>query len=159
MSELINTHSPRNYRWQLLATVSSLVLGMVTAGAVASESPHPTVWVELGGQLEQMDASQELFAPPFTTDSHVPAPETISPLSLEHGPRRSFGDEAAISVMPQGSSWEFSAAVRYGRSNSHKILHQQSYPTGYDGDGFGGAKIHRFPIAAQFADTQTKHRE
>src|ERR1044072_3928867 len=122
MSELINTRAPKNFRRQLLATVSAVTLAAAagTMDAVASESSRPTVWIELGGQLEQMDASQELFAPPFTIDSHVPAPQTVSPLSLEHGPRRSFGDEAAISVMPQGSSWEFSAAVRYGRSNSHK---------------------------------------
>jgi hypothetical protein len=160
MSELINTRATSNVRWQLLVTVSALALGTsCAADATASESPHPTVWIELGGQLEQMDASQELFAPPFTTDNLVPAPQTISPLSLEHGPRRSFGGEAAISVMPQGTPWVFSAAVRYGRSNSHKTLHQQSYPTGYDKYGFGGTKVHVLPIAAQFADTQTRHSE
>jgi hypothetical protein len=159
MSELINTRAPKNFRWQLLATVSALALGMAGTTDAVAENSRPTVWIELGGQLEQMDASQELFAPPFTTDNLVPAPQTISPLSLEHGPRRSFGGEAAISVMPQGTPWIFSAAIRYGRSNSHKTLHQQSYPTGYDKYGFGGTKVHAVPIAAQFSDTQTKHSE
>jgi len=159
MSELINTPVPKNFRWQLLATVSALALGVAgISKAAASENSHPTVWIELGGQLEQMDAGQELFAPPFTRDGHVPAPETISPLSLEHGPRRSFGGEASLSVMPQGTSWVLSASVRYGKSNSHKSLHQQSYPAGYDKYSFGN-KVHVTPIAAQFIDVQTRHSE
>jgi hypothetical protein len=161
MSELINTHVQKNFRWQLLATVSALALG--TAGvtvAAASESSHPTVWIELGGQLEQLDGGQQLFTPPFTIDSHVPAPETISPLSVEHGPRRSFGGEAGVSVMPQGTQWVFSAAVRYGRANSHKALHQQSYPADYYISALGNPKfLHVFPGGAQFANTETKHSE
>jgi hypothetical protein len=156
MSELISARAPNNIRWQLLATVSVLALGIAgTADATGSESSHPTVWIELGGQLEQMDAGQELFAPPFTTDNHIPAPETISPLSLEHGPRRSFGGEAAISVMPEGTQWVFSASARYGRSNSHKTLHQQSYPASL-GETYAALG---FPLAAQFVDAKTKHRE
>jgi hypothetical protein len=157
MSELINTGTPRNTRWQLLATVSALALGMAgLAEAQASENSRPTVWIELGGQLERMDASQELFAPAFATDSHVPAPQTISPLSLEHGPRHTFGGEAAISVMPQGTQWVVSAAIRYGRSNAHKKVHQQSYPAGYLNDLL---QLQIFPIAAQLSDTQTRHKE
>jgi iron complex outermembrane receptor protein len=162
MSELINKRVPKNFRWQLLTTVSALALGVAgTTDAPASESSHPTVWIELGGQLEQMDAGQELFAPLFTTDNHIPAPETISPLSLEHGPRRSFGGEASLSVMPQGTPWVFSASVRYGRSNSHKTLHQQSYPAAYYKYTRGGAQStgKALPIAAQFVDAQTKHNE
>jgi len=62
-------------------------------------------------------------------------------------------------VMPQGSSWELSASVRYGRSNSHKTLHQQSYPPGYYKYGLDGSKLKILPIAAQFVDAQTKHSE
>ncbi len=156
MSELINTRASNNFRWQLFTTVSAFALGMAGAtDASASETLPPTVWVELGGQLEQMDANQELFAPPFTTDSDVPAPETISPLSLEHGPRRSFGGEASLSVMPQGTQWVFSVSARYGRSNSHKTLHQQSYPAAID----NGLGFQSFPLAAQFVDAKTKHSE
>jgi len=162
MSELMNTHGERSdFRWQLLATASALAL-IVTVYeadvAIASPDDHPTVWIELGGQLERVDGGQETFAPPFILASPRPPAETVSPLSLIHDPRYAKGAEASISISPQNSDWVFSAAVRYGRSNSDKRVHQQSYPGPFT-KYYSGHTRPVFPLAAKFSDTAVKASE
>ena len=61
MSELIEmTSHRRGIRWQLLATASALTLMgstySVAANASESDGDRPTVWIELGGQFEKVDA-------------------------------------------------------------------------------------------------------
>lgn len=130
MSELITTRPRTDLRLQLLATVSALsLLTTITSQAKAEDTDRPTVWIELGGQLERVDAGEQRFTPPFIVATPRPAPETISPAGVGHPPRYSFGGEGKISFEPKNTDWVFSAAVRFGRSNAHKHLHQQSYPT------------------------------
>src|SRR6185437_10437623 len=103
------------------------------------------------------------FAPPFILATPRPVPETVSPLSVGHPARFSVGCEAKLIVEPNDSRWVFALSVRYGRSNSSKHLHQQSYPT---------KRINRFNCptgatgcdpkyqrALQFMDTGTQHSE
>src|SRR6185312_4058613 len=134
MSELINTtNRSRQFLWQLLSTASAFALiGTVNAipSAKASEDQdHPTVWVELGGQLQRLDTNEEPFAPSFLFEEPRPRSQVGSPLDAVHLPKRSVDAEGKITFQPQGSSWNFSAAVRYGRSQAHQHIHQQSYPT------------------------------
>ncbi len=120
-------------RWQLLATTSAFALAATLATQDASaadrDADHPTVWIELGGQLESLSENQERFVPPFILATPRPAPETTSPLGVEGAPGHSFGGEGKITIQPENSDWVFSAALRYGRSNANRRLHQQSYPT------------------------------
>src|SRR5580692_9911555 len=135
MSELINTGTGRkSFHRQLLTSVSVLALiGFVNvaveAKAADEDSDRPTVWIELGGQLERVDAPEQQFVPPFILAMPRPGPETVSPLSVGHPPRSSVGGEGKISFEPLGTDWVFSAAIRYGRSSDSKHLRQQSYPT------------------------------
>src|SRR6185312_15961575 len=131
MSELTNTSSRnKQFLWQLLSTVSALVLigaaSAATQANAAEDNTRPTVWIELGGSLQRVDTSEEKYAPPFLFDEERPDPETVDPLSVGHLPRSAFGGEGKITFEPEGSDWSFSAAVRYGRSNAHQHLHQQS---------------------------------
>jgi hypothetical protein len=162
MSELMNTHNERSdFRWQLLATASALALiaaASGTAGASASEDGRPTVWIELGGQLERVDGGQETFAPPFILKTPRQSTETVAPLSLTHDPRYNKGAEASISVSPEDSDWVFSAAVRYGRSNGDKHVHQQSYPEPFL-KYYSGHVAPAYPIAARFTDTTVKNSQ
>lgn len=130
MSELITTRTRAGIRQQLLSTVSALTLLVaVSTNAKAEDSDRPTVWIELGGQLAHVDDAAQQFAPPFIVKTPRPAAEKVSPLSVGHPPRYSFGGEGKISFEPEETNWIFSAAVRFGRSNTKKHLHQQSYPT------------------------------
>ena len=128
MSELMNySAANRGLRGHLFATASGLALASVFASihpALAEDHDgSPTVWVELGGQLERVDSGQEAFAPSFFNT--ISANGFTSPLEFDHPARYSTGLEGAISFLPRDSAWKFSAAVRYGRSMSHKFLHEQ----------------------------------
>jgi len=168
MSELINTSNGRkDFRWQLLATVSAVTLlaAMQAQDASAAESDPPTVWIELGGQLERVDAGEAQFVPPFIVATPRPMPETISPLSVGHAPRFSIGGEGKISLVPNGTDWVFSVAIRYGRSNASQHLRQQSpYPTRALNQSLvshysSQAVEPRFRHALQFIDTEHRGSE
>src|SRR6185437_15228312 len=160
MSELMNARDGQ-IRWQLLATVSAsaLIAAVYTTDvARASEDDALTVWIELGGQLERVSNAQELFAPPFILRTPRPPAEAVSPINFEHAPRYSKGLEGKFLFSPRDSDWSLSAAVRYGRSNNQKHVHQQSYPEPFS-KYLGGYQSFRFPMAAKFSDITTKNSE
>lgn len=130
MSELINTQQyMTGFRLHLLATASSLaVLGGAFGAlpATAQDSDRPTIWIELGGQLERMDGGEQPFAPAFSTATPRPDFENQSLPSLERASRYSFGGSGKITFTPEGSDWVFAASVRYGRSNGKRKVHQQT---------------------------------
>ena len=157
MSELIKgRNNRRGARWQLLTTVSAIAL-IATNGASASEDGRPTVWIELGGQLEKIGSEQDTFAPPFILADPRPPAETVSPLNFERGPNYSKGAEGSISISPSDSDWKFSASVRYGRSNNQKRVHQQSNPGPFI--KYALNVVTYFPLAAKFSDVAAKNSE
>lgn len=160
MSELVTRATRADTRLQLFGTVSALALLIaVSTKARAEDAARPTVWIELGGQLDSMESGQQQFAPPFILATPRPAPETVSPLSVGHAPRRSFGGEGKISFEPEDTNWVFSAAVRFGRSNAHKHLHQQSYPTQPKFPPFTPSGFAPFQYALPFSDADRKDSE
>ncbi len=164
MSELINkTENPKGFRWELLATTSAMVLCAAVGTAKAEDGDHPTVWIELGGQLSHFEDSQEAFAPSFPNSP--PRPSMFSsPVKFEHMPRYSVDGTGKLTFEPRGSDWIFSAAVRYGRSISKKHEHQQTYPKSFITiDHYSSGLYHqtlRFaPLANRFADTRVQNSE
>jgi hypothetical protein len=127
MSDLMTArNNGKDLRWQLLVTVSSVaLLGALSnmQDANAEVADRPTVWIELGGQLEQSNGGQEPFAPAFV--DNLPN-NFYSPLNTQKPALYSYGGEGKISFQPEGGDWIFSASVRYGRSNSDKNRHQQT---------------------------------
>jgi outer membrane receptor protein involved in Fe transport len=87
---------------------------------------RPPLWIELGGQLEQMTGQGATFAPPFLVSQPRPDFETESPLKIEEPGKFSFGGEGSISFEPNDSNWIFSASIRFGRSSTDKRLYQQT---------------------------------
>lgn len=162
MSELIQSGLNRKvFKWQLLASASVIVLlGAVgpQQETMAEEEDRPTVWVELGGQLQHLDTAEQRFAPAFVLAEPRPGPETISPLSLTHAPRYSYGGQANIAIAPEGSDWRFSASILYGRANSKKYIHQQSHP-GPVHFTLSGYPYTVYPRVAQFMDTKFESHE
>ena len=163
MSELINiARSRTDFRWQLFASVSAATLIAVACGTgpafANNQSDDPTVWIELGGQLERNDSGEERFAPPFILATSRPTPETISPLKIERPPRYGTGAEGKISFEPHGSDWVFSGSLRFGRANGGKHVHQQSYAN-VPHFTFGSHVYTVAPRAAEFMDTKTRYQE
>jgi hypothetical protein len=128
MSELIQSQTiARDTRWHLLSTVSSLALAITlcTPAQAANDADRPTVWIELGAQLDRVQGSEEPFLPPFLSANPRPfAP--VSSAEIQRPPRYAFGGEGKITFQPDASDWSVSAAIRYGRSNNDKRLHQQT---------------------------------
>ena len=133
MSELIGTFVRRDgFRWQLLSTVSAVALltGVLTQNraSAAESSDRPTVWIELGGQLDRMGGLGDGFSAPFFgaySDSSIFSP--VSPSAAQRALRYAVGPEGKISISPESSNWVISASVRYGRSNGNKHVHRQTY--------------------------------
>lgn len=126
MSELIqHKKQPAVTKRHLLASVSALaMIANAASQARAEDADHPSVWIELGGQLERVDVNALPFVPVFSTtaiDHGLPPPA-----SVQKGARYGYGGEGSITFAPGGSSWEFSASIRYGRSNASKSVHQQT---------------------------------
>ncbi|MGE5502301.1 MAG: TonB-dependent receptor domain-containing protein [Ignavibacteriales bacterium] len=76
--------------------------------------PYP-VTVELGGGVQRLDAPYETVTPSFM-DAFSDA---LNPLTPQHRDL-DWGDERAVKVTykPEGSTWNLSAGVRYGRINN-----------------------------------------
>lgn len=157
MSELSNTHEYRlELRGLLLATSSAVVLSTclcVPNEASAADGDRPTVWIELGGQFEQIATSQDAFVPPFSTRPPTILPITpgnpqIAPGSVQKPLESSFGFEGKLSIEPDDSGWRFSAGVIYGRSNGAKHVHHQTTPKSF---AFGtGSPPKYIPVAATY---------
>lgn len=127
MSELMNLRrQTRSMRWHLLAGASAtaLLIAVGAGDAYADDTDRPTVWIELGGQLERVDGGLERFAPSFV--SQIDTDAFTSPIAIQRPPRYANGAESKLSFQPENSDWIVSAALRYGRSNSKKKVHQES---------------------------------
>ena len=127
MNELANQIGKHpTFKYRLLATASAFALiGVSSVSPVRAEdeADRPTVWIELGGQLERIEANQKAFAPDFTAQFNSDG--FLSPGQVERTPDYANGIEGKISINPEDSSWVFSAAIRYGRSNTAKTSHDQ----------------------------------
>jgi iron complex outermembrane recepter protein len=158
MSNSMNTLP--TIRWKLLSTVSAaaLIASACMAQASGNDADRPLIWIELGGQAENIAGQGEVFAPAFLAaypNSSV-LWNGVTPLQAQKPPKFSFGEEGKISFQPKDSDWVFAAAVRVGRSSNFRhVDHQTSgtyakYLNGVPGNLY---------TAADFADTQVHHRE
>lgn len=160
MSELVKVVAVNNSLHQkLLTTASSLALIAYAASAPiarAEESDRPTVWIELGGQLEAMQGISRPFSAPFMSPETAPDVYGAQTFAWKQkAPRLAFGGEGKVEFRPTNSDWSLSAAIRFGRSNSKKHTHYQGPQISYTfANGF---KLPRY--AAAFSDTLVEHRE
>jgi hypothetical protein len=160
MSELIDIRSSGTiFQRQLLATVSALALTVYVSStelARAGDSDRPTIWIELGGQMESVQGTSTPFVSPFmTATTPTPGPyENDIFVRTQRPPPLAFGLEGKATFQPEGSDWVLSAALRYGRSNTNRHVHQQS-PT-------ATGLFHGLPVnihAAPFADARSTYEE
>jgi iron complex outermembrane receptor protein len=130
MSELIQARNCTTIRNQILASASALALvAYIAAGdAAKAEDSRPTVWIELGGQMEQLQGVSSPFTPPFMTAiSPTPGPYANNIfLDTQRPARLAFGLDGGATFQSEGSDWVFSINLRYGRSGTNRHIHQQS---------------------------------
>jgi hypothetical protein len=155
MNELKNTNAGATSRNAcLLATSSLLVLGLLTAKANAESSSTPTVWIELGGQLEHLNGGGPRIQTVF--DPALSEAGLLTPTSVQQSPHYSYGGELKVDVQPHGTKWSFEASVRYGRSNGAKHRYEQtSSPIPY----IGREGYYNLPSQLLTSDAQAKFAE
>jgi hypothetical protein len=156
MSELLNANGGRDFRWRLLSTASAIALIASGAYAADGDGDHPTIWIELGGQLERTSSTESVFAPAFFADA---PPNILAPLvNSQRSPSSSIGEEGQISFEPQGSDWTISISARYGRASAARHLHYQTVHTTHQ--TFIGNPVHLYdrPIF-EYGDGQTSFSE
>lgn len=164
MSELIKTYEDRrNFHRKLLATTSALVLTTYVTSvdvAAASDEDRPTVWIELGGQMDLMQGLADPITAPFMTAlSPTPGPYSDNIfLNGQKPSRHAFGLEGSLSFQPEDSDLIFSAGIRYGRSHSKRHIHHQTQVPPYHFTS-GSYHITRTKYAAPFADTKSDFHE
>jgi len=169
MSELMNArNSSHEFRWQLLTTVSALALlgavyGSSESKAADDDADRPTIWIELGGQMEHVSGQGEAFAPGFlAANSSSSVLQSTTPVQAQNPPNFSFGEEGKITFQPEDSNWVFSASARFGRSSNAPHVHHQTYETFFDKyyGGLGGLHTNEEVRGIdKFADTHASRRE
>ena len=165
MSELMDlSGGKKSCRWQLMTTVSVAVLlgaacGSISANAADQEANRPTVWLELGAQLDHIDGQGDSFPVGFLArnpDSVVLQPTT--PLQAQRPVPLAFAGEGKISIQPDGSNWVFSAVVNYGRSNNFRHVDHQTNGT-HPLVFYNGLPSGNIRGTDDFSDTQVNHQE
>ncbi len=165
MNELINCPLKQHkLRWQLLSGVSAAALTVASLSSALSaedDVDRPTVWIELGGQLERAGRLQDTFEPSFTQNF----PSTFfSPLAVQRPPNYTHGFEGTISFEPHGTDWVISASLRYGRANGVRhetqLINNKFVPVHFTVPQFGGKYIGGYSIYpsghAKFEDFKTQ---
>jgi len=132
MSELIQKHDNRaTIRWKLLTGASAMALTFAVASAAkAEDADRPTVWLELGGQMEFLQGTGATFTAPFMSVS--PTPDLYKDVSLNDTQnliRQAFGLEGSLTFQPENSDLIFSAGIRYGRAHGGHHRHAQGLGT------------------------------
>jgi hypothetical protein len=124
MSELIQTIETRpNIRRNLLIHASTLVLCGVLGVPANAGDGKPTVWIEIGGQLERLDTPQQLLSPHFFDDA-VPAVSGAM-IDAQRPARYNAGYEGKVTFEPAGN-WVFSVSARYGQVKNQRHLHYET---------------------------------
>ena len=162
MSELIQSREiGSGVRRVLLAGASVVALAPSAAVAGAQDGDHPTVWIELGGQLNHLNVGFQPFAPDFTSTR----PGNFSPSQKFEKPALyGFDEVGKLSFQPEGSGWVMSATIRYGRSSVARHVRQQNpFSAAYHYEVYpsypGLIYYTKQPAAVRFADTMTRNSE
>jgi len=155
----------------LLVTASSLAFFAAicradNAEAADENSDQPTIWIELGGQLQKLDETQQSFSPSFMPS--VTQANLLSALDVQRPSTYALDGEGKISFQPDGSDWVFSASVQYGRSSAAVQRHQQTanktVPVSFNfpppNSGFHAGPKYYYPyLHVRFADGELKQSE
>jgi hypothetical protein len=126
MSELVVKNNRIAFHLELLVTASAaaLMASVCVSEAADGDVDRPTLWIEVGGQLERIDSAQSIFAPSFF--EHASAGVLTPLIDSQKQPSYGLGGEGKITFAPEDSNWVFSVALLYGRANSDKHLHHES---------------------------------
>jgi iron complex outermembrane receptor protein len=114
-----------------------------------TDNGKPPLWIELGGNLDQLTDGSTLFTPPFAPKIPASFP-AIAPVERPLGLGLDW--EAKVTFEPNDSDWVVMASVRYGRASKNAHLHNNTNPPSH----IGTAK-YNFP--SRYQDIQARSSE
>lgn len=165
MSELIEKPcGSLSIRSLLLATVSAVAVSSIASNlARADDSQTPTLWIELGGQMDLSQGTSSPFVAPFMAVQPTPEPYRADFMTdSQRPPRHSYGLEGKITIEPQQSDWVFSAGIRYGRANTRRHIHHQTNVPAVTGVFSYYGYVYEFTngiVLSKLADSKVVSRE
>jgi iron complex outermembrane receptor protein len=163
MSESMSTSNYRAVRRRLLTTVCALaLLASVTSREAAAEddADRPTVWIELGGEMDRQTGQGDAFTPGFVAaNPNSPVLVPVSPVQAQNPSPFEFAEYGRISFQPESTNWVFSAAVNYGRSSNFKHVDHQTNAVHYAQYNNGAPLPSLYETEVNFADTTVHHQE
>ena len=114
-------------RLMMAAAAAALLAAVGTtseAEASKGDGDQPVVWIELGGQFDQLAHSTTGWSPPDLT----PPISNPSPPPFGRAPLLGYDGWLKLSLEPSDSDWTLAFSLRYGRAKlGPKIYHDQSY--------------------------------
>jgi iron complex outermembrane receptor protein len=119
-----------------------------------TDNGKPPLWIELGGNFDQLADGHQLFDPPFL--AQIPSGYG-SQLSPQRAPSLGLDWEAKVTFEPEDSDWVFSVGARYGRSSQNRHLHEQTNLS-KTRRTYGGS-IYPIPYQPRYADAQFSDSE
>jgi len=123
MSELATTRSGvGRIQHYLLISVSTMALlgNTILDKAVAGERSDPALWIEVGGQFEQLSDPQERWSPDFTTGANG-GPLIDSFPNAQKPPKVGYDTNVGVSFYPGDSDWFISASAHFGRARRRVV--------------------------------------
>src|SRR5690242_360052 len=132
MSELMLKSKRMAHRSHLLCGVATVATILFAKPSPANaDDSGPTVWLEVGSQLQRDSGGEQPFSPPFVSAILQNAFE--NPTHIQGPSKHSFGYQGKVSIRPNASEWTFSASMIYGRSNRSGSSHEQTSPSSAHG--------------------------
>jgi iron complex outermembrane receptor protein len=115
-----------------------------------ADNGKPPLWIELGGNFDEMVADHQLYDPAVL--ALLPS-NYKSQLSPQRAPDLGLDWETKISFEPSDSDWVISVSARYGRSSRNRHVHNDTQET------FTYSYGTKFTFLPRYADSEISDSE
>jgi iron complex outermembrane receptor protein len=114
-----------------------------------ADGGRPPLWIELGGNFDQLTDGSQLFTPSFLPK--IPG-NLGSPVPVEKPLGLGLDWETKITYEPDDTDWVVMASIRYGRVSKNEHVHNQTKP-------IGTGKYEQYNFPARYQDTEAQNSE
>ena len=129
-----------------------------------ADKRKPTLWIEFGGDVAAQTGGGEPYVPPFLADNlNSTAFRPTLPQRIQGPQTYTYDKEATLTFEPEGTDWQLSASIRYGRAARFRNVTEEGpgERLPFDSLSFSSSGIHivhgyATPTKTNFSVTQAK---